>query len=375
MKTVLISGASIAGPTLAYWLARRGLRPTLLERAPAPIPGGHAVDVRGAALEVLQEMDLLQAACARRTQMKGVSILDAAGLETWRSESMTFTGGAFDTGDIEILRDDLAEVLRGGLGEQVELVYGDSVTSLAEDAGGVTVSFAKAPPRRFDLVIGADGLQSNIRDLTFGEKSQFLVPLGVALAVWSAPNTLGLQNWQYSYGEMPNNCLVYTVRDNAELRVCVGLAADLAETRQGDIAGQKALVVEKCAGFGWKVPQLLDAMWTARDFYLGAVAQVRMPHWTKGRTALVGDAGYCPSPFSGQGTSLALVGAYVLAQELARRPDDHVAAFTRYEARMRPFVEMNQALAALSQDDLSPGAQVYAAMETAKHGIVLETAS
>jgi 2-polyprenyl-6-methoxyphenol hydroxylase-like FAD-dependent oxidoreductase len=372
MPTVLISGASIAGPTLAYWLARHGFEPTLLERAPAPRPGGHAVDIRGVALQVVQAMGLADAAHDLRTRMKGVSKLDHEGREVWRSETMTFTGGRFDNDDIEILRDDLAGILLGRLGGEVETIFGDTVTGLAEDAEGIVVSFAKQAPRRFDLVVGADGLRSNIRDLAFGDEGRFLHPLGVALGVWSAPNILGLADWQVSYGEMPDNCLVYPVRGNRELRVCVGMAAGLAEECGGDVGAQKALVAERFGQLGWEIPRLLEAMRSAPDFYLGAVAQVRMDRWTKGRVALAGDAGYCPSPFSGQGTSLALVGAYVLACELARSPADHAAAFARYEAKMRPYVEANQALVALSQEGLSEGAEVFKVMETAKNAITLD---
>jgi 2-polyprenyl-6-methoxyphenol hydroxylase-like FAD-dependent oxidoreductase len=371
MPSVLISGASIAGPALAWWLARHGFTPTLLERTPAPRPGGHAVDVRGAALEVLRRMDLLDAAEMRRTQMKGVSNLDLQGEEIWRSETMTLTGGYFDHGDVEILRDDLAEILRARLGGAVEQRYGDEVARLTEDVDGVLVEFAKARPQRFDLVVGADGLHSRVRDLAFGDEAAFVRPLGIALGVWSARNTLGLTDWQLSYGEMPNNVLIYTARDNAELRVCVGLEAGLAEERRGDVAAQKGLIAERFGGFGWEVPRLLDAMWTAPDFYLGVAAQVRMPGWTNGRAALVGDAGYCPSPFSGQGTSLALVGAYVLAHELGQSPADHPAAFARYEALMRPFVDANQALADLARNDVSEGAAVFKALETAKNAILL----
>lgn len=371
MPTVLISGASIAGPALAYWLARHGFTPTLLERAPGPRPGGHAVDVRGAALEVLRRMELLEAAHARRTQMRGVSALNAQGEETWRSEAMTLTGGYFDHGDIEILRDDLAALLLARLGDTVEQRYGDAILRLDETADGVLVEFEHAPARRFDLVIGADGLHSRVRDLAFGDESVFVHPLGVALGVWSAPNMLGLQDWQLSYGERPGNVLIYSARANTELRVCVGLRAGPAEARRGDVAGQKALVAEQFGHCGWEVPRLLEAMWSAPDFYLGVVAQVQMPQWTRGRVALVGDAGYCPSPFTGQGASLALVGAFVLAHELAASPGDHAAAFARHQARMRPFVDANQKLAALAQQDVSEGAQVFVALQRAKNAIEL----
>jgi 2-polyprenyl-6-methoxyphenol hydroxylase-like FAD-dependent oxidoreductase len=371
MPTVLISGASIAGPALAYWLARHGFTPTLLERAPAPRPGGHAVDVRGVALEVLGRMDLLASAETHRTQMRGVSTVNERGEETWRSEKMTITGGYFDHGDVEILRDDLASLLRGALGDDVEQRFGDSVVGLAQDADGVLVQFETAPAHRFDLVIGADGMHSTVRELVFGDEQAFVHPLGLALGVWSAPNSLGLEDWQLSFGEMPGNVLIYTARENVELRVCVGLSAGLAEERRGDVAAQKALVAERFGGLGWEVPRLLDAMWTAPDFYLGVAAQVRMPAWTRGRVALVGDAGYCPSPFTGQGTSLALVGAYILAHELAQSPANHPAAFARYEARMRPFVDANQALANLAREGVAEDAPVHKALEAAKNAIVL----
>lgn len=198
-RTVLICGCSIAGPTLAYWLARHGFQPTLLERAPAPRPGGQAVDVRGKALEVLRGMGLLEAARNLRTQMRGVSILDADGKEVWRSDKMTFTGGVFAKHDIEILRDNLARILLDKVRNDSELIYNDCITALREDDHGIRVTFEKSPPRRFDLVIGADGLHSNVRSMVFGDEEQFLIPLDYLLAVYSVPNYLGLQDWQIAY--------------------------------------------------------------------------------------------------------------------------------------------------------------------------------
>jgi 2-polyprenyl-6-methoxyphenol hydroxylase-like FAD-dependent oxidoreductase len=366
-KTVLISGASIAGPTTAWWLTRHGFEPILVEQSPIPRPGGHAIDVRGAALNVLRAMGLEAAARERRTQIHGMSVLAADGSEVWRSEEMTISGGTFGAESIEILRDDMSDILLSSLPETTEVIFGDSVVGLEDNGAGVMVSFDRAPSRNFDLVIGADGIGSNIRRLAFGPDLDWFHPFGVALAPYSAPNHLGLENWQVSYELGKERCLIYTARDNRELRVCFAFAAALTEVPR-ERAAQMALVKERCGQWGWEVPRLLDAMASAPDFYLGPIAQIRAPSWSKGRVALVGDAAYCPSPFTGQGTSLALVGAYVLASELGRSPHDHAAAYARYETKMRPFVEKNQALAEFSLDERFADPDFYTGvMEPALH--------
>jgi len=349
MKKILVCGASIAGPTLAWWLHHYGFEPTLLEKAPAPRPGGHAIDIRGAALDVVRAMGLEETIRDSRTQMKGVSKLDADGNEVWRSEEMTISGGSFDKQAIEIIREDLSRILLTALPDEIETIYGDSVTALNETQDGVAASFENGEGRLFDLVIGADGLASDMRKLAFGPDSEFVVPFDVVLAPFSAPNLIGLEDWQLTYDGGQDSCMIYTAPGNDSLRVCFGFPAEMSSIPP-DRAGQIRLVQDKCSGMGWEVPRLLAAMEQARDFYLGPIAQVKMDHWTSGRVALVGDAGYCPSPFTGQGTSLAIVGAYVLAWELAQSPDDYATAFEAYEKTMRPFVEVNQAIADLSRD-------------------------
>lgn len=321
-------------------------------------------------------MGLAELAQAHRTRMKGVSMLDADGNEVWRSDKMTISGGSFNKDAIEILRDDLSKILVSNLPADIEVIYGDSVTSLEEDADGITVSFGRAAPRRFDLVMGADGLGSNIRKLVFGPDSEYFRPFDVALAPFSAPNTLGIEDWQITYSSGKDSCMVYTARENRELRVCFGFKVPLNDV-PSERAAQLALVRQNCSGMGWRVPQLMDAMDQAPDFYLGPMAQVRMPRWTHGRVALVGDAGYCPSPYTGQGTSVALVGAYVLAWELAQSRADHAQAFARYEQKMRPFVEKNQALADLTRDERLSDPDYYTgvvepAMDAAKNAIELD---
>lgn len=376
MRTVLISGASIAGPALAWWLRHFGFTPVLVEKSPGPRPGGHAIDVRGAALRVLHAMGLAGAAEAKRTQMKGVSEIDRDGKELWRSDEFTISGGSFALEAIEILRDDMSGILVAGLPGDIEVIYGDSVAGYFEDDDGVVVTFQSGSKRRFDLIVGADGLPSSLRKLIFGPDGEFVHPFDVAVAPFTAPNTLGLEDWQLTYKDGASSCSVYTAPGNATLRVNLSFASKLADI-PADRSGQMALVRQNCAHMGWHVPELLEAMKSAHDFYLGSFAQVKMSHWTKGRTVLVGDAAYCPSPYTGQGTSLAIVGAYVLAYELALRPEHHTEAFARYEARMRPYVEENHAIADLTRDErLSDPAYylgiVEPALERAKDAIELE---
>ncbi|MFB9905452.1 FAD-dependent monooxygenase [Allokutzneria oryzae] len=345
MRNVLICGASVAGPALAYWLRRRGFEVTVVERAPAPRPGGQAIDVRGVALDVVDRMGLLERVRAARTTMRGMQMLDGQGNEIMRSTEMALSSGRFDSGDVELLREDLTGMIYESTRDSVEYVFGDTITALEETGDGVLVSFENAAPRTFDVVVGADGLHSGVRALAFGPESRFVHHLGTYLGVFSAENFLGLDDWQVWVREGNAGYAVYPVRDNKELRVTLGVESGPITHDRRDNDAHRRMLAEALAGVGWETPKLLEAMWTAPDFYFDAMAQVRMDTWSAGRVTLVGDAGYCASPLSGQGTSLALVGAYVLAEELERAGGDHVAGFAAYERRMRPFALANQALA------------------------------
>lgn len=376
MPSVLISGASIAGPALAWWLHRFGFTPVLVEKSPGPRDGGHAIDVRGAALTVLRAMGLAEQAQGKRTQMKGVCELDADGAEVWRSEEFTISGGSFKLDAIEILRDDLSRILVGALPEEIEIIYGDSITSLTDREDCVAVTFDSGRQDAYDLAFGADGLPSNIRKHVFGPNGAYIMPFDKASALFSSPNIIGLTDWQINYKAGNEGCSVYTVPGNEKLRVSFGFDAKFEDVPP-DRAGQLALVREKCGHLRWHAPEFMELMEKAPDFYVGSFAQVRMDHWTKGRVALVGDAGYCPSPYTGQGTSLAIVGAYVMAWELAQSPNDHAAAFARYEAKLRPFVEANQAIAELTRDERISDPDYYLnviepTLEKAKDAIELE---
>jgi 2-polyprenyl-6-methoxyphenol hydroxylase-like FAD-dependent oxidoreductase len=369
MTAVLISGASVAGTALAHWLREQGLTPVVLERAPALRRGGQAVDVRGAALHVLRRMGLEDRARALENHTTGMNMLDAAGNEVFRSDTFALSSGNLDSDDIEILRDDLVNLVHDG-NDGIEYVFGDSIAAVHQDADGVTVEFEHAPARRFDLVVGADGLHSNTRRLAFGPEARYLHHLGTYLGVFSQENYLGLDKWQTWFNDGITGGMVMTVRDNTELRIYLGFGSEPIAYDHRDVEAQKRLIAEHVTGFGWEVPGFVERMRHADDFYFDAMAQIKMDTWSQGRVALVGDAAHCAAPTSGQGTSLALVGAYVLALELGRT-DDHALAFARYERRMRPFAEVNQALALLDPQ-ATPPEERTARTDAAKNAIDLD---
>ncbi|PZG55342.1 hypothetical protein C1I98_03575 [Spongiactinospora gelatinilytica] len=371
MTSVLISGASVGGPALAFFLRRHGFTVTVVERAPAPRPGGQAIDVRGAALTVAERLGVLAELRGLRTHMKGTSMLDGDGNELWRSTEVALSSGRLGGDDIEVLREDLTGLLHERARQDVEYVFGDSITSLTQDEHGVRVTFERSAPRAFDLVVGADGLHSNVRGLAFGPEREYVRHFGTYLSIFSTDNYLGLADWQTWFNDGPAGGAVYPVRGNTELRVNLGFQSEEPiEYDHRDVQAQKRLIADHCAHVRWEVPRLLKAMWAAPDFYFDSMAQVHMDHWSAGRVTLLGDAGYCPSPLSGQGTSLALVGAYVLAAELSTAPN-HEAAFAAYEARMRPFVTLNQALIEQNREAMEHEPTEESGVDHAKNAIRL----
>ncbi|MDG4864111.1 FAD-dependent monooxygenase [Streptomyces sp. T-3] len=343
-KTVLISGASIAGPALAYWLHRYGFTPTVVERAPELRDGGYKVDLRGVAIDVCERMGILDEVRRNSTDMQGGSYVDDRGRTIASMPAEIFGGRA--EGDDEILRGDLARILHDHTKDDVEYLFGDSIATLEEDADGVLVTFERGAPRRVDLVVGADGLHSHTRRLVFGDEKQFKRHLGAYISIFTAPNDLALDRWE-TYHAIPDKLVsAYSSSGEATAKnMFVFASPELSYDYRDTDAHKKLLTNAFASDSSWVLPQLLENAAAADDFYLDSISLIEMDRWSKGRVVLLGDAAHCASPASGQGTGLALTGAYVLAGELAAAGGDHVAAYENYEKEMRPGVEMNQKFA------------------------------
>ncbi|WP_207010516.1 FAD-dependent monooxygenase [Nocardioides aromaticivorans] len=349
---VLVSGASIAGPALAHWLHRRGANVTVVEQAPGLRPGGQAVDARGVAKEVIRRMGLDATVRAACTNTQGAYSVDADGnvLETYRAED---DGGDGYVSEIEILRGDLAQILYDDTSPHAEYLFGDRIAGLTQDEDGVDVVLASGVRRRFDLVIGADGLHSALREMVFGPREEFVRHLGLVLAFFTVPNEFGLDGWMYDHQEAGRWAGLRPVPDPSRAIAMLSFpAADFAIDHR-DVAAQKQLLHEQMTGFGWETPRILAHVDDSPDFYLDQVAQVVMEDWSRGRVGLLGDAAFSASPMSGAGTGLALVGAYLLAGELAAAGWDAEAGFAAYRERMRDYVDANQEIGRMHVDMLT----------------------
>ncbi|PWV55620.1 FAD-dependent monooxygenase [Chitinophaga sp. S165] len=338
-KTVLISGASVAGPALAFWLTRYGFKVTIVERAPAIRPGGYAVDFRGTAIHVLKRMGLYEEVKKHETRAGKITLVDKQG-----KKIAGFPDG-FTSGELEIMRGDLANILYEASREHVEYIFDDSIIGLRECEDGVNVTFDHHQPRKFDLVFGADGLHSKVRALAFGNESNYIHHLGLYIAIFTTPQFIDLGMDGLYYGVPGKRMGVFGARNGKEARASFYFASEAFAYNYRDTEQQKQIITARFSGEEWHTEQLLKLMDTAPDFYFDSISQIKMDSWSKGRIALVGDAAHCASPMSGMGTSMALIGAYILAGELKAADGDYQQAFASYETQMRTFVQKCQELA------------------------------
>jgi 2-polyprenyl-6-methoxyphenol hydroxylase-like FAD-dependent oxidoreductase len=338
-RTVLISGAGIAGTTLAYWLAWHGFRPTVVERGLWQRATGSPVDVRGQALRVAERMGIQARLRAAATNVAGMRFVDAAGRTVGRINLRALarsTGGR----DVELPRGALAAILQTASAEHAEFVFGDSIAGIAQDEHGVDVTFEHGRPRRFDLVVGADGLHSAVRRLVFGPEHNYARHLGLYLATVPIAGPAEDAR-EVVMHNTPGRAVALHPSPDGQIAFFAFRRPQLADFNHRDIEQHRLLLAAAFGTASWRAPELLARAYAAEDLYFDAVNRVQMPTWTSGRVTLLGDAASCVSLF-GDSSSLAMAGAFALAEELAATPNDHRAALRRYEGRHRRLAEPRQ---------------------------------
>jgi 2-polyprenyl-6-methoxyphenol hydroxylase-like FAD-dependent oxidoreductase len=337
---VLVSGAGIAGCTLAYWLARYGHSATVVERSGALRSSGSPVDVRGPAAQVAERMDIVPRLRDASTRIAGMTFFDQAGRQTARVD-LEGLRRSIAPQDIELPRGDLSTILHEASRDSAEFIFGDSITSLAQDNGrGVDVAFERSRPRRFDLVIGADGLHSIVRRLAFGPESSFVRHAGLHVATLPVPRSIDTGRELIMLNAPGKSVTLHPSRENP-LAALIFWSPEIRGFDNSDSEQHKRLVETMFANLGWKVPEILAAVHAASDLYFDSVSRVELTSWARGRVALVGDASACVSLF-GDGSTLAIAGAYALATALAENPTDHAKAFQQYQAQHGKLVGTRQ---------------------------------
>ncbi|MCX7116108.1 MAG: tetracycline destructase [Gammaproteobacteria bacterium] len=337
-QNILVIGASVAGPAVCYWLKKFGFTPTLIEKNKQLRQGGYAIDIRGIAIDIVKQMGLYEQICDQRTRLAYGRYVDALGniLHEEQGEKFGFRQGE----DVEIVRGDLVELLMRGI-EDIPCYFDQNIDAITQHEAYVEVHFKEGRTDHYDLVIGADGLHSSIRQMLFAQEYQ-RVNLGSYLSVFSIPNYLHLDHSEILFEQQEK--LVHVSSDKNSKRAHAGFMfrSQKILSERSTEQEQRDFLTKTFQNMGWEANKLLELMQYSDDFYFDAIEQIKMTSWTKGRVALVGDSGYCASPLSGQGTSLALVGAYLLAGELRTAEEDYSQAFARYNELLRPFIKANQ---------------------------------
>ncbi len=341
---VLISGAGIAGPTLAYWLDHYGFKVTLIEAAPRLRTGGYLIDFWGAGFDIADRMGLLPEISSKGYKVREVRVVNQSGKRIAGFSVDAFsrvTQGRFVT----LPRTDLASAIFGRIEGRVETIFGDTVKRIEQTESGVQVSFENGGAREFDLVVGTDGLHSRVRELVFGEENRFEKYLGYKVAVFEAKGYRPRDELvNVMYTEVKQQVARFAMYGDRTMFVFIFKDDDPGGS--DNVPVQKALLRKRFGSSGWECPQILEALDTTDDFYFDRVSQIRMDPqqglWTRGRVTLAGDAASCVSLLAGQGTALAMVAAYILAGELHRASGDYAEAFRRYQELFAPFALRKQ---------------------------------
>ena len=342
-KKIVICGGGVAGPTCAYWLNRYGYSSVIVERATALRDGGQNVDIKGAGQRVINMMDLSEEIEAKNTGERGQRYLDASG-----AVIADLPKGAFGTltNDFEILRGDFAQVLFEATQDVCEYRFGRHVTGLEEKSDCVAVTFDNGEIEDFEMLICAEGANSTTRGMTLAAQTHFRY-LGACMAFFKIPRRPEDDKWAWTVNGVGGTFLTLRPGNDTETTVLVTFLRKEQRPGQDSPAEQRKMLDQALAGRGTLAERVRADLEAVEDLYFGPMSQVQASSWSSGRVVLLGDAAYSPTPFTGEGTALALVGAYVLAGEIKRHPD-HRQAFAAYERLVRPYVHNSQQL-------LSPG--------------------
>jgi len=343
---ILISGAGIAGPTLAYWLLQYGMNPTIVEQAPALRTGGYVIDFWGAGFDIAERMRLSEEIKNSGYRVQEVRIVNEEGERVAGFPAAAFTRatrGRFTS----LPRGDLASAIFRRVQDHAETIFGDSISSIEQSATAVHVTFESGKEGDFDLVIGADGLHSRVRKLVFGPEENFEKYLGYKVAAFEAPNYEPRDELTYvMYTQVGQQVGRFALRGNSTMFLFIFEDRSVYSRQPDDIEVNKAVLYERFGRSGWECPQILDALRRTKELYFDRVSQIRMnPRqdlWTQGRVTLLGDAAFCVSLLAGQGSALAMVAAYILAGELYRSKGNYAEAFSRYQRLFAPFVAQKQ---------------------------------
>lgn len=341
INKILVIGAGIAGPAVCYWLRRFGFSPVLIEKSASVRKGGQGVDIRGVALDIVKKMGIHEQICTMRTQIELGRYVDANGNTLHEEKGERF--GFRQDKEIEIIRGDLVEILMNAI-EGVPCHFNQLIDHIEPDDDHVKVHFKDGKNEYYDLVIGADGIHSTTRRLVFNQDEYKLVYLGAYVSIFSIPNYLNLNHTEVQCEANQKLATISSDKDPKRAQAGFMFRSPNALNKIREENQQQQFLRDIFQDFGWELPKILELMSGSDDFYFDLVAQVKMKSWTKGRVALLGDAGYCASPLSGQGSSLALTGAYILAGELKKAEGNYTCAFNCYNNLLHPFIEANQKL-------------------------------
>lgn len=352
MKTVLISGVGIAGPTLAFWLKAGGFQPTLIDHAPKLRSGGYVIDFWGLGYDLAERMGLSRAINDAGYHVKELRVVDRRGRRVAGfgvSVLRELTNGRYVT----LGRSELSRLIFEKVCHSSEVMFGNEIVGLEERDADVLVHFKHGSARAFDLVVGADGLHSQVRKLAFGAQDAFEKRLGYAVAAFEVKGYRPRDEDVYVMYGWPGRMLGrFTLRDDGTLFLFVFATGN--DVLPNTLDRQKDLLRTLYGDDTRESRGILEALQTCRELYFDRVSQIRMPCWSRGRIALVGDAAFCVSLLAGQGSALAMTAAYVLAGELAKADGRHEEAFRRYETVLRTYIETKQAGARRFAGALAP---------------------